>query len=838
MRFTLHPFPELTSASGRKHVLVPTIHVQQWSERQAVAVLGEAFAQSVSTSAALVELALGLGCRSTDPDEVTRFLAAQLARGVLTAIASPDVAPRGSYPVLSRHDVLPDWDSAVPLAELSLARGSDALAEVLVVEVVTDRGVPVAGVAFEVRLAAGREVAGRLDSRGRLRLEAAGAGTHHLSLFELDAREWGAREVADRPVADAPPFEGVVEPEQPDTGEEVDDSSPEYLEHREVDVLDEGADDGPTPVVLQLRTPDGASLAYARLWVEQEGGLLEECLADDVGCAIGHDWTAGAGTLTLNLGTPLRFPPRLGAVAAGTPTDATVPTSRTPVVVPAKSQLSIVVARPNAYRACVSGWPFDARLLLPVDIDAPVGKRTEPLDVLAGLLALCGERPSWGILAVGHTDATGAADFNFALGALRAKSVHHYLTGDRAAWASHALAQATVRDLQAVLAWLATESMLPCHPGPIDGDFGPSTADALTAWRIVRGASDSLTPSWPIPIEDWEAVFDSYDEWVGTSSTRNLLGVRPSLAGRAGAWSRGEHEPRSAGGARRVELLLTAETLPDDLGAGDGFIDDAEYVYRTHEFEEIEPAPIDEGVTPYTGLVRKVAERGLRWLARGGVTVSHHVMVRHIVKRLIWLEKSRFRSGANVRKLCEQTLRSADRVTDQGTKLVFEKTFDRVVGTAGERIVRVVVRKGSGRIVTAFPELAFKAASHPMAGVFSIVAATTIHARWESYLDEQARLEEAREGWITEVADFFVGPATIARDEDYLIFAQIVDEETASAVASFEENVRREDGMFHTMTDDERSEFAASITEELAALSTWSTDDGDAGADETDGGEL
>jgi hypothetical protein len=160
-------------------------------------------------------------------------------------------------------------------------------------------------------------------------------------------------------------------------------------------------------------------------------------------------------------------------------------------------------------------------------------------------------------------------------------------------------------------------------------------------------------------------------QFGGTSGCRQGAATILTEGGRAAAWSRGEHEPSATGRHRRVELLLIPEALPDDLDAADGFADDAEYVYRTHEFEEIEPAPIDEAFTPYTSVARKVAERGLRWLVRGGATVSHHIMVRHIVKRLAWFGKSHFRSGANVRKLCAATLRSADRVTDDATRMVF-----------------------------------------------------------------------------------------------------------------------------------------------------------------------
>lgn len=263
-----------------------------------------------------------------------------------------------------------------------------------------------------------------------------------------------------------------------------------------------------------------------------------------------------------------------------------------------------------------------------------------------------------------------------------------------------------------------------------------------------------------------------------------------------------------------MELLLVPEGLPD------GELPD-DYIYATHALEDLGDGVPEEAIVPYGPVARKAATKAIAWLTKRGAMVSNHVLARHILKKARWLTKSRFTPGINVKKLCDRTLRSADNVIDQGHRIVFEKVFPRAVGSGGQTIVRVVVEKATGRIVTAFPAMEFKLLVHPLAAVFATTAAANVQVRFAGYLAEQDRLEEARENWVVDLADFFVGPETVMRDEDLVVFERILDEETAAGRASFEENVRRDDGMFRTMDDSEAQEFDQDVAGELAAMSPW-----------------
>ncbi|MBC8070450.1 MAG: hypothetical protein IAG13_19110 [Deltaproteobacteria bacterium] len=468
----------------------------------------------------------------------------------------------------------------------------------------------------------------------------------------------------------------------------------------------------------------------------------------------------------------------------------------------------------------IPGWEYDARIFLPVDLSAQ--PPTEPIDRIARIRSFCALRPDKRIVVLGHSDAAGASSFNEALSAIRAKSVYYYLRGEREQWAGLAAEQASIRDLQLVLAWLAAFCGVPCHPGRIDGESGPCTEAGLAAFRLLAGiGSQASTGDCAGTTSDWGAVFDAYDEWQRGASGYTPGAPLPPLP--VDSWMAcGERLPASDGRHRRVELMCFDEfEMPFDGMDPVAFPDE-------YEISEI-PEALELESIPYVGVVRKVAEKAIVVLNRTPFAlISTHIWARHVRQLAQFAGKSWFLRGTNVKKLVEKTLRNADRVTDEGARMVFEKEFAKAIGTRGETVLRVVVIKATGRIRSSFATLTFKTLTHPLAGVLAITTAANIQTRFSAYLGEQERLEEAREGWFEFVADVAIGgSATVARDEDYIVFERIVEEELAIGRGAFEESVKRENDEFRTMTDDEAEEFNASVVQEIGALDAWGDEEGE-----------
>jgi hypothetical protein len=162
----IREFLELTSPTGARHLLVPAVHVEEWSETRAYGAVREALAEGGFDARDLTDLAVERGCRSREPEAVARFLADEVARGALTAISLPEPMPKGSYPVLYPRDRAPDWDNLRPLSDL---RGKDPTMEWswVSVEVLDHTGVPYAGLEITLVHGDGRRDRVVLDDAGR-----------------------------------------------------------------------------------------------------------------------------------------------------------------------------------------------------------------------------------------------------------------------------------------------------------------------------------------------------------------------------------------------------------------------------------------------------------------------------------------------------------------------------------------------------------------------------------------------------------------------------------------------------------------------------------------------
>lgn len=185
-------------------------------------------------------------------------------------------------------------------------------------------------------------------------------------------------------------------------------------------------------------------------------------------------------------------------------------------------------------------------------------------------------------------------------------------------------------------------------------------------------------------------------------------------------------------------------------------------------------------------VLKAIAKRALKWLGKKGKNVSAHIAKRHIAKRL---GKTTFTGGGKfVKKLIRKTMEQPDNIVDQGRRIVFEKNFGRKVGQGGEEIVRVVVDKVTGKIITAFPTAAFRAGLTVAAIATASAAATEADA---AILDRRAAIKKAGEpSNLEQFIDLLFGYSSVARDEDVLVEERIIEEKIQEAITAIEEEMQ------------------------------------------------
>lgn len=96
-------------------------------------------------------------------------------------------------------------------------------------------------------------------------------------------------------------------------------------------------------------------------------------------------------------------------------------------------------------------------------------------------------------------------------------------------------------------------------------------------------------------------------------------------------------------------------------------------------------------------------------LVRDGV---QHVKDRHVGNKIGWDHKSKWTIGnAEWKSTVRNVFRNPDRITRDGSRLIYEKTLPRIVGRTpeGEALTKVrVVVESNGDLVTAFPQSVFR----------------------------------------------------------------------------------------------------------------------------------
>lgn len=99
---------------------------------------------------------------------------------------------------------------------------------------------------------------------------------------------------------------------------------------------------------------------------------------------------------------------------------------------------------------------------------SPHGDKLTALAVLKAAYLHARANPSWKLHVVGHTDTSGAADYNMTLSKQRADNVVSMLLGEREKWIQQAIAKHKTEDIKQYLKFAFDHKKFPCDPGPID----------------------------------------------------------------------------------------------------------------------------------------------------------------------------------------------------------------------------------------------------------------------------------------------------------------------------------------------------------------------------------
>jgi hypothetical protein len=207
------------------------------------------------------------------------------------------------------------------------------------------------------------------------------------------------------------------------------------------------------------------------------------------------------------------------------------------------------------------------------------------------------------------------------------------------------------------------------------------------------------------------------------------------------------------------------------------------------------------GVLKKTGtwLLRKTTQMISKHIARHGRMIAgraiHSVFknpreVRYIIDRTV-REAIAIASRATRHGADEVLEEAGVRIFRQGTgvagkwRLVVEKQFDRVIGTRGETVLRLIVDM-SGRLVTAFPADRLLSLGLGL-GAAAIVGARTAEA--SERIRERVIAEEERVPTLLE--QILISPGSAGEGEDLgLEIQDIVKDTTADVIREIEEDAR------------------------------------------------
>lgn len=160
-------------------------------------------------------------------------------------------------------------------------------------------------------------------------------------------------------------------------------------------------------------------------------------------------------------------------------------------------------------------------------------------------------------------------------------------------------------------------------------------------------------------------------------------------------------------------------------------------------------------------IIQAAIRKGLTWLATRGKGVSKHVGNHTRKASNLAVKNPRFAARAlgrsahsmfadpRPKKLIQKVLEKSDNAIMQSNgRVLVEKEFNRVIGKANERIVRVIIDSRTGRIITAFPVSAFATAGTALAASPPQAAETFIAATYDERLLETIEgVEKLAQEW-------------------------------------------------------------------------------------------
>lgn len=197
---------------------------------------------------------------------------------------------------------------------------------------------------------------------------------------------------------------------------------------------------------------------------------------------------------------------------------------------------------------------------------------------------------------------------------------------------------------------------------------------------------------------------------------------------------------------------------------------------------------------PIAGAMRAALQRALRWMtSRYGRSVTQHI-ARHAIMLAGRIEHTVFRNPNRIRRLVERALRDPHNVllqqgrrilsggervlSDEALIYAVERQFPQAIGTQGERILRVVIRR-SGEIITAYPVRAFTRTTTGAVAAFITLDSAVSHAQ-EQFAQVQAEAQQRLEAsepsfWedlVNDVLTFGLYGGRLNQGEDVMLWQQ------------------------------------------------------------------
>src|SRR5262245_20319574 len=139
---------------------------------------------------------------------------------------------------------------------------------------------------------------------------------------------------------------------------------------------------------------------------------------------------------------------------------------------------------------------FDSAVLMPdfADCDQVVDEADR--NRITGLAAIraayrhANQNPNQKLIVTGHTDRSGAADYNLKLSQMRADNVLAVLAGDRAEWVKICDKKHKVEDYQQILKWVHVIWDWDCDPGKVNNIPDNKTKQATKVFQQTYNRGD------------------------------------------------------------------------------------------------------------------------------------------------------------------------------------------------------------------------------------------------------------------------------------------------------------------------------------------------------------